>query len=658
MAAFCTLSVTLSCAGDTDLTELRAGSGDAPDHLAMHRQAIVARVNCSGGHCGADAPVIYGSSLPERHVALTYDDGPDVRTLDLATYLRDSGVKATFFINGCMIAGQPACPEHSRQVPASTLNQLVSLGHRLANHTQTHVVLPGQTGSVVLNEVFATQALVDPHITDGYYFFRPPKGHFSVGNADVIRTQSSLNKLIGPVMWNTEPIRQGQGDWNCVQLLINQGRTKPQAVTECGNFIWQGIQAQTAEGHGSLVLLHDRQLEGFGGGLDHALLLAQHLVPILQANGYIFVPVDAIPDVPGLSSSVGSSLWSPQYSDAANWHTSRSYYGTIRFADLNNDANERADVCGRAADGIWCATSTGSAFTGFGRWTNQEFTDAFGWGPDKYSRTIQLGDITGDGRADICGRGLAGLVCAVSTGSNFSAPAVWSKNGDFGDSDTVAAPSGWDSNAGYYGTIRLGDIDGDGDADVCGRGSGGIWCAKSNRLSNQGFSPKTLWKSNDFRDDGGWLPEAYSTTLQLADVNGDGAADICGRGGVNNGIACALSNGSSAFGSTLWTNGVFTDPEGWDDAPSLYRSIRFADISGDGKIDVCGRNVTGVACAVGKGNGTFERYRYLNNSEYGDAQAWGPEHYGSTLGIANVGGTGKADICARGALGIRCSLTP
>src|SRR5436309_2079082 len=70
-------------------------------------------------------------------------------------------------------------------------------------------------------------------------------------------------------------------------------------------------------------------------------------------------------------------------------------YATSRFADLNGDG--RADVCGRRADGILCALSTGDGFTRATSWLSGTMTDRDGW-----SGGIELGDINADGRADIC----------------------------------------------------------------------------------------------------------------------------------------------------------------------------------------------------------------------------------------------------------------
>lgn len=74
-----------------------------------------------------------GSNLPAYTLALTYDDGPDADTEELARYLNAQGIKATFFINGCRIQGSPTTPNlgesnclsQEERYPASTLQTLM-----------------------------------------------------------------------------------------------------------------------------------------------------------------------------------------------------------------------------------------------------------------------------------------------------------------------------------------------------------------------------------------------------------------------------------------------------------------------------------------------------------------------------------------------------
>ena len=111
-----------------------------------------------------------------------------------------------------------------------------------------------------------------------------------------------------------------------------------------------------------------------------------------------------------------------------------AYYRSIHFADVNGDGY--ADVCGRNASGVTCALNTkNGAFAASTMWITTEFTDAAGWSADAYGSTVQLADINGDGRADVCGRGSAGLRCATSNGTTgFVDGTLWSFRADFADS--------------------------------------------------------------------------------------------------------------------------------------------------------------------------------------------------------------------------------
>jgi len=114
------------------------------------------------------------------------------------------------------------------------------------------------------------------------------------------------------------------------------------------------------------------------------------------------------------------TLWLGDFSDAAGWNSDQSYWGTIQFPNVNGDG--KADVCGRGIKGIYCSTSNGSAFLDTSLWLDN-FSDAVGWKSDQsYWGTIQFPDVNGDGKADVCGRGSKGVYCGISTGLAFSTP--------------------------------------------------------------------------------------------------------------------------------------------------------------------------------------------------------------------------------------------
>jgi len=91
-----------------------------------------------------------------------------------------------------------------------------------------------------------------------------------------------------------------------------------------------------------------------------------------------------------------------------------------------------------------------------------EQTLAAGAGPGQ-RRGSTTSDVDGDGRADVCVREPAGLTCWLSgAGDDVSLP-------------LLADDNGWADLANAL-TLRMGDIDSDGRADVCARADAGVRC--------------------------------------------------------------------------------------------------------------------------------------------------------------------------------------
>jgi len=171
------------------------------------------------------------------------------------------------------------------------------------------------------------------------------------------------------------------------------------------------------------------------------------------------------------------------------------------------------------------------------------------------------------------------------------------------------------------------------------------------------FAASTPWTTTEFTDAAGWKADAYASTVQLADVDGDGSADVCGRG--PSGLTCATSNGSNAFvHAHLWSfREDFSDATGWNAAAGYYGSIHFGDVNGDGRADVCGRHATGVLCALSS-SAAFEQAILVQPNAFTDAEGWLPDAYGVSLRLADIDHDGRADLCGRSSAGLGCSTMP
>jgi hypothetical protein len=199
-----------------------------------------------------------------------------------------------------------------------------------------------------------------------------------------------------------------------------------------------------------------------------------------------------------------------------------------------------------------CWLSTG---TGFGTAIEgPAWSDASGWSRVEYWSTIRLVDVDGDRRADLCARAAAGMRCHLSTGTGFAAEVL----GPAWDDD-----SGW-SDYSNYETIRWGDLDGDGDLDLCARANAGIRCYT---WEGAGFATEPL-AGPELSDDTGWGSMKFFSTMRLVDVDGDGADELCARSSA--GVQCWSA--ADAFATPL-VGPAWSDELGWD-APASYETIR------------------------------------------------------------------------------------
>ena len=332
---------------------------------------------------------------------------------------------------------------------------------------------------------------------------------------------------------------------------------------------------------------------------------------------------------------------------AGGWSSDDRYPRLL--ADMNGDG--QADIVGFGENGAYVALATGGGSFATPALVTTAFgasAGAGGW-PSNDRHLRLLADVNGDGRADIVGFGNDGVYVSLSA-ANGSFGATTLATTAFG---AAAHAGGWSSNDLYL--RELADVNGDGKVDIVGFGRDGVYVSLG---TGNTFAAPTLattafgagghaggWSSNDLY------------LRQLADVNGDGRADIVGFG--NSGVYVALAGANGSFAAptlSLGEYGVAASAGGWTSDDRFPREL--ADVNGDRKVDIVGFGNGGVYIAYGKGDGTFEASKPDLNAFGAQPGAGGwtsddlyPRH------LADVNNDGAADIVGFAGGGVYVSLS-
>ena len=256
---------------------------------------------------------------------------------------------------------------------------------------------------------------------------------------------------------------------------------------------------------------------------------------------------------------------------------------------------------------------------------------AGGWSSqDRFPR--MAADVNGDGLADIVGFGQAGTLVALGqAGGTFAAPVTAVAN--FG------VDQGWSSDNIFH--REMADVNNDGRADIVGFGFAGVLVSLAQ--ANGTFGAATLGSSN-FNPANGWSTQ-NGAARTLADVNGDGFADIVGFGAP--GTFVALGNGTGSFGTATFALANFGISQGWSSNNVFQREV--GDVNGDGRADIVGFGQAGTLVALGQANGTFAAAT-LALGNFGTNQGWSTQDV-FTRDLADVNGDGRDDVVGFGVAG-------
>ncbi len=337
------------------------------------------------------------------------------------------------------------------------------------------------------------------------------------------------------------------------------------------------LMVDTVQGRYGTNTVLNFELFQFG---DRQVTAAELLNPNAPGDGLPYprdnAPPEGTPAPPAAPSGfTAASLRSSQFGIDAGW--SNEHVLSRHITDVNGDG--RADIVGFGNAGAFVALADAGGGFGAARLATNQFGIDVGWNNENVL-SRHLADVNGDGRADIVGFGNAGAFVALGDASGGFAAARLA-------TDQFGIDAGWNNE--NVLSRHLADVNGDGRADIVGFGNAGAFVALGD--ASGGFSAATL-ATNQFGVDAGWNNENV-LSRHLADVNGDGRADIVGFG--NAGAFVALGNAGGGFAAATLSTDQFGVDAGWANENAYARNV--ADVNGDGRADIAGFGNAGLFVA-------------------------------------------------------------
>jgi len=183
----------------------------------------------------------------DKHVFLSFDDGPQKQTEAVLDLLKQYGIKANFFCIGKHLEENPKLAQ-----------RLYDEGHFMGNHSYSHTVnFPMKSKKTIVEELQKTNALIESYTGKACQLFRPP---FGVSNPTIAKAVTRLNmKAVG---------------WS-----IRSFDTKDNDGSKALNKIKRNLKS------GDIVLLHDHSTP--------ILFILEHLLVFLKEKGFKSARLDS-----------------------------------------------------------------------------------------------------------------------------------------------------------------------------------------------------------------------------------------------------------------------------------------------------------------------------------------------------------------------------
>lgn len=332
---------------------------------------------------------------------------------------------------------------------------------------------------------------------------------------------------------------------------------------------------------------------------------------------------------------IGPTYNLPALNDLNGWADADKNH-SIHYGDLDGDGID--EMVARSAFGA----AVHRFDADLGQWsqlrlTNAILSDSMAWTDP--SGVIHLGDVDGDGKAELVARAKVGIIVAKLDMDATTNTGTWTwltRSGPLSDADGFNVPR-------FYQTIQLvslGTAAGSTRVNLMARGTDGLGLF---RYEKGTWEPSVV--NTSFSDAQGWDEEQYSATIAGWD-----ATTVVARAA--NGLFTVAFDPGTATGANWgsWAaprpsaaaSGVWTDAQGWS-AAQYYTTI--TPLRGHGsQVTLAARIPGGIGSVTQQADGSFR----VNPTLTGPDAVWSrPMHY-ATIQAGDVNGDGADELLARG----------
>lgn len=332
----------------------------------------------------------------------------------------------------------------------------------------------------------------------------------------------------------------------------------------------------------------------------------------------------------------------PALTDLNGWNDDHpEHFANIRYGDLNGDGAD--EMVARGATGIQVYRFDAA----LGQWSQIKIdpilSDADGWNKQAYWSTLQVGDVTGDGKAEVVIRGPKGIIAYRYVPGATRDVASWEQ---LAGNPPLSDPTK-DNDPDNYLTMKLvplGSPEGSTKKNVLYRLKTGVvlfrWV-------------EGVWEQSSlnasFNDEAGYTNAAYYSTIHEYDTK-----TLIARS--PHGVVTYTFDGTESradgwgawyFGTEPGQAGPFNgNPYDNSEFYSTVKPIRGLSAAAS----VAGRVPGGLVIQTLQPDNTWQTSPTLNigaDSMWSQAQHWG------TFRVADVDGDGREDVLARSSTGLQ-----